>query len=55
MRTAGSRHIVRRILRAAALLAVATATAAAAFAAGSVHPAASHHSLADDGVINSRN
>jgi hypothetical protein len=55
MRTAGRRHTVRRILRTAALLAAATAAATAAFAAGSGHPAAPHHALADNGVVNSKN
>jgi hypothetical protein len=54
MRTAGRRHTVRRILRAAALLAATTAMAAA-FAAGSAQPATPHHALADNGVVNSKN
>jgi hypothetical protein len=55
MGTARKQYTVRRILRTTALLAAATATAAAAFAAGSTHPVAPRHALADNGVINSKN
>lgn len=44
------RRLVRRVLRAGALL-----VAAAAAIAGSASVAVPHHALADNGVINSRN
>jgi hypothetical protein len=46
----GRRRLVRRVLRAGALL-----VAAAAVIAGSASVAVPHHALADDGVVNSKN
>jgi hypothetical protein len=46
----GRRRLVRRMLRAGALL-----VAAAAVTAGSASVAVPHHALADNGVISSRN
>jgi hypothetical protein len=50
MGVTGRRRLVRRVLRAAIVLAVA-----AAALAGSASIASPHHALADNGVINSRN
>ena len=46
------RRMVRRVLGAVGL---AIAAAAMLFAAGTAHATSAHHSLADDGVINSKN
>ena len=50
----GSHWRARRMLRAVAALAAMAATAGL-LAAGSAHPVSSHHNLADNGVISSRN
>jgi hypothetical protein len=52
MHMIGRRRIVRRVLGAVGL---AIAAAATVFAMGTAHAASAHHSLADDGVINSKN
>ena len=46
------RRIVRRVLGAVGL---ASAAAAMVFAAGTAHATSAHHSVADDGIISSRN
>ena len=46
------RRMVRRVIGAAGLLVAAVAMV---FAAGTAHATSAHHSLADDGVINSKN
>jgi hypothetical protein len=51
MHMIGRRRIMRRVLGAVGLLIAAAATV---FAMGTAHAASAHHSLADDGVVNSR-
>ena len=46
------RRVIRRVLGAVGLLIAAAATV---FAAGTAHATSTHHSVADNGVIDSRN
>ena len=52
MHMIGRRRIVRRVLGAVGLL---IAAGAMVFAAGTAHATSTHHSVADDGIISSRN